>query len=59
MNWSQLTSTDWVADPSPGQLVSRINSQLSLLSLVSIGWTIHASIVAAIRRFQVGMISHS
>jgi len=43
MNWSQLTSTDLVTDASPGQLVSRINSQLSLHPLTSFEWTYHAS----------------
>jgi len=45
MNWSQLTPTDLVADASPGQLVSRINSQLSLHLLTSIGCTYHASLL--------------
>ena len=53
----QLTSTDLVADASLGRLASGINLELSPLLLTSIGWTIHASFVSAIRRSQVRMIS--
>jgi hypothetical protein len=45
MNLLQLTSTDLVADASPGQLLLRINSQLSLHPLTSIGCTYHASLL--------------
>jgi len=56
LNWTLI---DLVADASPGQLASRIDSQLSLHPLVSVGWTIHASFVSVICGSQVRMISHS
>jgi len=59
MNSLPMTSTDIVADASPGRLASGINSELSIHLLTSIGRTIHASFVSAIRRSQVHMISHS
>jgi hypothetical protein len=59
MNPLKWTSIDLVVDASPGPLTSGINSELSLPLLTSIGWTIHASFVSAIRRSQVRMISHS
>jgi hypothetical protein len=54
-----MTWTDLVADASPGRLASGINSELPVLLLTLIGWTIHGSSVSAIRRSQVRMISHS
>jgi len=59
MNSLPMTSTDIVADASPGRLASGINSELSIQLLTSIGRTIYASFVSAIRRSQVHMISHS
>jgi len=59
MNSLQLTLTDLVDDASRGRLASGINSELTLIRLVSIGRVIHASFLAAIRRSQVRMISHS
>ena len=58
MNPLKWTSIDLVADTSPGQLVSRINSQLSLHPLISIGCTDQASlrlqsVVVQSRRFLV------
>ena len=44
MNSLKWTSIDLVVDASPGQLVSRINSQLSLHPLTSIGCTYQASL---------------
>jgi hypothetical protein len=44
MNSLKLTSTDLLADTSPGQLASRTNSQLSLHPLTSIGYTSQASL---------------
>jgi len=44
MNPLKWTSTDLFVDASPGRLASGINSELSLLLLTSIGWTIHASL---------------
>jgi len=57
MNPLKSTSIDLVADASPGRLASGINSELSLLLLTSIGWTIHASFVSVIHKSQVCMIS--
>jgi hypothetical protein len=58
MNSLKWTSIDLVVDASPRPLASGINSELSLLPLVSIGWSIHASFVSAISRSQVHMTSH-
>jgi len=44
MNPLKLTLTDLVADESPGWLASRIDSQLSLHPLTSIGSTCQASL---------------
>jgi len=59
MNLLKWTLIDLNVDASPGRLASGINSELSVLLLTSIGWTIHASFVSAIGRSQVRMISHS
>ena len=45
MNSLQLTSTDLVADASPGPLTARINSELSLPLLTSIWCTYQASLL--------------
>ena len=44
MNPLKWSSIDFVADASRGQLASRINSQLSLHPLTSIGCTYNASL---------------
>ena len=44
MNSLHLTLTDLVTDASRGWLASGINSELSLLPSVSIGWKIHATL---------------
>jgi hypothetical protein len=59
MNSLPMTSTDLVADASPGRLASGINLELSIHLLTSIGRTIHSSFVSVIRRSHVHMSSHS
>jgi len=48
MNSVKCTSIDLIVNASPHPLSSGINTELSLLLLVSIGRTIHASFVSAI-----------